>query len=68
MLLAFEKDAGLVLSEASAYSETLTLAKAATILRKHMLDHKSTFEGTFHEGCIEEAIPTSLLQFVGMIK
>lgn len=33
-----------------------------------MLDHKSTFDGTFNEGCIEEAIPSCLLQFVGMIE
>lgn len=33
-----------------------------------MLDHQSTFDGTFLEGCIEDAIPTSLLQFVGMVE
>lgn len=33
-----------------------------------MLDHQSTFDGTFQEGCIEDAIPTSLLQFVGMVE
>ena len=33
-----------------------------------MLNHKSTFDGTFHEGCIEEAFPASLLQFVGMVE
>ena len=33
-----------------------------------MLDHTSTFGGTFHDGCIEEAIPSSLVQFMGMIE
>ena len=33
-----------------------------------MLDHKSTFDGTFHEGCIKQAIPLTLLQFVGMLE
>ena len=33
-----------------------------------MLDHTSMFDGTFHDGCIEEASPSSLLQFVGMIE
>ena len=33
-----------------------------------MLDHTSKFDGTFHDGCIEEAIPSSLVQFVGMIE
>ena len=32
-----------------------------------MLDHNSTFDGTFHEGCIEQAIPSTLLQFVAML-
>ncbi|KAJ8415350.1 hypothetical protein AAFF_G00423300 [Aldrovandia affinis] len=33
-----------------------------------MLDHKSTFDGTFHELCIEQAIPLTLLQFVAMLE
>lgn len=33
-----------------------------------MLEHKSAFDGTFHKGCIEEAFPPSLLQFVGMVE
>ena len=68
VLLAFQKDVGLALSQASDYSEAIILGKAAKILRRHMLDHKSTFDGTFHEGCIEQAIPPSLLQFVGMVE
>ena len=59
---------GLALSQASDYSEAIIRAKAAKILRRHMLDHTSKFDGTFHDGCIEEAIPSSLLQFVGMIE
>ena len=68
VLLAFQKDVGLTLSQASDYSEAIILGKAAKILRRHMLDHKSTFDGTFHEGYIEQAIPPSLLQFVGMVE
>ena len=69
VLLAFQKDVGFVLSEASDYySEAIILGKAANILRRHMLDHKSTFDGTFHEGCIEQAIPLTLLQFVAMLE
>ncbi|KAJ8372701.1 hypothetical protein AAFF_G00277700 [Aldrovandia affinis] len=68
VLLAFQKDVGFVLSEASDYySEAIILGKAANILRRHMLDHKSTFDGTFHELCIEQAIPLTLLQFVAML-
>lgn len=68
ILLAFQKDVGLVLSQASDYTEAMTLAKAAKILRRQMLQHKSKFDGTFHKGCIGEAIPTSLLQFVAMVE
>lgn len=53
---------------ASEDSEALIMAKAAKILRRHILDHQSRFDGTFHEGCIKEAIPPSLLQFVGMVE
>ena len=67
VILAFEEDVGLALSQASDYPEGIILAKAANILRRHMLDHTSKFDGTFHDGCIEEAFPTSLLQFVGTI-
>ncbi len=68
VLLAFQEDVGSALSHASEYSEAIVLAKAAKILRRQMIDHKSTFDGTFHEGCVEEAIPSTLLQFVGMIE
>lgn len=70
VLLDFKKDVGLVLKEASNYSEAIIIiiAKAAKILQRHILDHKSAFDGTFHEGCIEEGIPPSLLQFMGTIE
>ena len=66
MSFSLSMKTGLALSQASDYSEAIILAKAATILRRHMLDHTSKFDGTFHDGCIEEAIPSSLVQFVGM--
>ena len=68
VILAFDEDIGLALSPASDFSEAIILAKAAKILLRHMLDHTSKFDGTFHDGCIEEAIPSSLVQFVGMIE
>ena len=33
-----------------------------------MLDHIAKLDGTIHDGCIEEAIPSSLIHFVGMIE
>ena len=69
VLLSFQKDVGFVLSKApDYYNEAIILDKAANILQRHMLDHKSTFDGTFHEGCIEQAIPFTLLQLVTMLE
>ena len=59
VLLAFQKDVGLALSQVSDYSEAIILDKAAKILRRHMLDHKSTFDGIFNEGCIEPQAPVA---------
>lgn len=69
VLLAFRKDIGHVLAQASdMFSESIILSKAAGILRNHMLNHNSKFVGKFHEGCIDDSIPPQLLQFVGMIE
>ena len=35
---------------------------------REMLPHKSQWNGTFHDGCLEDAVPSSLLQFVCMIE
>ena len=59
ILLAFQKDVGFALSQASNYSEAIILGKAAKILRRHMLDHDFKFDGRFHEVCGEDAIPPS---------
>ena len=52
ILLAFEKDVGPVLSEASSYDDAIILAKAAKILRRHMVEHKSEFEGNLKVHCM----------------
>ncbi len=39
VLLAFQDDISLTLSESCAYSDAIILSKAAKILRRHMLDH-----------------------------
>ena len=68
VLLAFKKGIDPALSQVSDYSEAIILTKAAKILRRHMLDHKSKFDGAFQESCVEDAIPPALLQFVCMIE
>lgn len=66
ILLAFQEDIGSVLAHVSKYSEAMVLANAAKILRRHILEHKTSFNGTFHEGCVQKAILFVLLQFVSM--
>ena len=68
VLLAFKKDIGSILAQASKYGEAVHLAKAAGMIRREMLQHKSQWNGTFHDGCLEDAVPSSLLQFVCMIE
>lgn len=64
VLIAFKKDVSSVLSDASKYNEAIHLAKAANIIRKEMLNHKTKFDNEFHEGFVEESIPPTLLQFI----
>ena len=68
VLLAFKKDIGTVLADASKYTEAIHLAKAADIIRKEMLQHKTSFSTEFKEGFGEEAVPSALLQFVCSIE
>lgn len=68
VLLAFKKDVGEILAQASKYGEAVTLAKAAGYIRRDMLKHKKEFNSTFHDQCLEDTVPTSLLQFVCMIE
>jgi len=68
VLLAFKTDVGKIIAQASKYGEAIYLAKAAGIIRNDMLKHKRPFNGTFHNGCLEDSFPESLLQFVCIIE
>ena len=68
VMLAFEKDVGAILAEASKYGEAIHLAKAAWMIRCDMLQHKSQCSSTCLDGCLEDAVPSLLLQFVCMIE
>ena len=58
--IAFRKDVGPALSQACGNSEAIILARAAKVLRRHMLGHKSTFDRTFQEGCIHTTNSSSV--------
>ncbi|XP_035811437.2 uncharacterized protein LOC118471353 [Amphiprion ocellaris] len=66
--MSFQEDVGKALAQSTDLSDALIIAKAAKILRRCILDHKCRFEGTFAEGCVQNAIPPLLLQFVGMVE
>ena len=68
VLLAFKTDIASVLHEASQSSNAIHLSKAADILRKEMLQHKTKFSNELKDGFGEEAIPPALLQFVCSIE
>ncbi|KAH3711848.1 hypothetical protein DPMN_071523 [Dreissena polymorpha] len=68
VLLAFKQDVGEALSQTMDYSDALIVTKAAKILRKQMIEHKINFNGSVHEHCIEDSLPSILLQFVCMIE
>lgn len=55
------------LSQAFGYTESIPLAKAVRIIRRHTLDQKSIFDEYFHERFVKEAIPPTCLRFVRMI-
>ena len=66
--LPFKMTWVLLCQDSGDYSDAIILAKAAKILRRHMPGHKSTFDGTFNMDSSEDAVPPSLLQFVGMVE
>ena len=66
ILLAFQKDVGFALS--LTIIKPFVLGKAAKILRRHMIDCEFKFDGRFQGGCVEDAIPPSLLEFVCIIE
>ena len=68
LLLALKKDICSVISQASDYSDAITISKAASSLRNQMVNHKSKFNGNFDEQCIDDSISPKLLQFVCMIE
>lgn len=56
VMLAFEKDVGSILAQASKYSEAIHLAKAAGMIRRDMLNHKSNFSNMFNNADLGQAV------------
>ena len=68
VLLAFNKGVGAILAQENQYGEVVHFAMAAGMIRHEMLQHKSKWNGTIPDGCLNDAVPHSLLQFICMIE
>jgi hypothetical protein len=68
VFIVFHSDIGDVLAQKNITSDAIHLAKAASIIRKDVLSHKWALEKTLNGDSIEEAVPTSLLEFVCMLE
>ena len=69
ILMAFEEYVGAALAkdcELDSDNDAIHLARAAQIMRRHMLGEAKPFNG-FPEGCQEESVPSPLLALVSMV-
>lgn len=70
VLLVFEDDIGLALKniyKRDFDNEAMTLLRATTIIRRDIMNKKSTFKGLFANNCQQNSVPESLKTLVGMI-
>ena len=70
ILIISREDVGSTLRKAcedDVSDDTLTLIKAARIVRKEMLSQATSFNGTFEENCQGKSVPASLLTLVTML-
>ena len=70
VLLIASKDVGIALRKACEVDmddEAFTLARAARIVRKGMVNMTAQFNGTFPENCQVEAVPQFLVTLVAML-
>ncbi|CAB3987995.1 Hypothetical predicted protein [Paramuricea clavata] len=70
ILLAFDSDIGTALKRSQrddSDDKASCLAKAANIVRKDMLEKKTSFTGTFEKNCQKDSIPQCLYSLVNMI-
>ena len=70
ILLAFDSDIGTALKRSQrddSDNKASCLAKAASIVRKDMLEKKTSFTGTFEKNCQNDSIPQCLYSLVNMI-
>ena len=70
IFLCFKEDLSLAVSKLlrnDCGDEAIHLARSARIIRRDMLELKSTFNGLFDPNCQMKSVPTSLLALVNMI-
>jgi len=57
----------LCLASTLSDTDTIQLAKTAEIILRDMLQHQSSFKGTFEESDLQQALPHCLLELVSII-
>ena len=70
ILLAFQDDIGPALAKACEKdmdNDAVHLARAAQIVRRHIFDQSTPFNGSFQENCQENSVQKLLLALVNMI-
>ena len=70
ILLAFDYDIRAALKRSQrdhSDNETSCLARAASIVRKNMLEKKTSFTATFENNCRKNSVPQCLYSLVNMI-
>ena len=70
IVLAFDSDIGAALKRSQpdeSDNEALCFAKAASIVRKDVLEKRTSFTGTLKKNCQNDAIPHCLYSLVSMI-
>ena len=70
ILLAFDYDIGAALKRSQrdhSDNETSCLARAASIVRKNMLEKRTSFNATFENNCQKNSVPQCLYSLVNMI-
>ena len=67
ILLAIEEDVGTILAGTDKCDEAIHLAKAPSMLRREMLQHKCTFQ-SFLAGETDDAVPQLLVKYICMIE
>ena len=67
ILLAFKKDVAPALARVNEYGDAMVVSKAAEILRRQILEFKTSFERSFEDNYMNSCTPPMLLNFISSV-